>query len=144
MLGGWPEGWNTAWEQVGETSNTAYYVDDERVLLALPHPGSHDTGSTAEENLSFQKAHYEGCDAPPLVAIFFDRMASQNRDARKLYSADPSHQWSLGFALIGGSMLSRAMGSFFLGLSRPAAPLKFFSSLAEARPWLRTRQEQKL
>lgn len=142
MSESWPPGWDPKWALVGKTSNTDYYVDHEGVLLALPHPGSHDTGATARENFAFQKRHYQTHDDPPIVAIFFDRMASQDREARTIYSSDPSAQWALGFALIGGSMLSRAMGSFFLGLSRPQAPLKFFPSLAQARPWIRTLQQQ--
>ncbi len=141
MATDWPQGWKSSWRMVGETSNTDYYVDDEGVLLALPRKGVHDTGATAIENIKFQKAHYDANDDPPLVAIFFDRLASQDRAARKIYADDPSLQWSLGFALIGGTMLSRAMGSFFLGLTRPQAPLKMFASLAAARPWLRHLQQ---
>lgn len=136
----WPPGWDPSWRALASTSNTDYFVDHEGVLLALPHRGSHDTGATARENLVFQKDHYDRCDDPPIVAIFFDRMASQDRAARKTYSSDPTLQWSLGFALIGGSMLGRAMGSFFLGLSRPQAPTRMFADLATARPWIRARQ----
>jgi len=142
MADDWPHGWDSSWELAGKTSNTDYYVDDESVLLALPHRGSHDTGATARENLVFQKAHFDANDNPPIVAIFFDRLASQDRTARKIYSDDPSLQWSLGFALIGGTMLSRAMGSFFLGLSRPQAPLKMFASLRSARSWIQGRQQR--
>lgn len=139
----WPPGWDRAWSQVGSTSNTDYYVDHERVLLVLPHPASHDTDATARENLDFQHRYFAERDDPPVLAIFFDRLASQDRAARKTYSQDTTSPWALGFALVGGSLLSRAMGSFFLGLSRTAIPLRFFPSLAEARPWLRSRQDAK-
>ncbi|MEM7158594.1 MAG: hypothetical protein AAF799_37485 [Myxococcota bacterium] len=140
MPSDWPTGWDVAWPIVGKTSNTVYYVDDEGVLLALPHAGAHDTGPTAHENVEFQKFHFDANHLPPIVAIFFDRLASQDRAARKVYADDPSPQWSVGFALIGGSMLSRAMGSFFLGLSQPQTPVKMFTTLQEARPWIRERQ----
>jgi hypothetical protein len=136
----WPPGWDQTWQEVGSTSNTTYYVDHERVLLVLPHPKSHDTGATARENLDFQHGYFVGNDDPPVLAIFFDRLASQDRAARKLYSEDTASPWALGFGLVGGTLLSRAMGSFFLGLARTKIPLKFFPSLEDARPWLRSRQ----
>lgn len=138
----WPEGWNASWEKVGGTSNTDYFVDDEGVLLALPRPGVVDTGATARENLDFQHRWFANHPDPPVVVVFFDRMVSQDRAARKLYSEDTHDPWALGFALVGGTLLSRAMGSFFLGLARTRIPLRFFATLSEARPWIRARQEQ--
>lgn len=140
MATDWPQGWDVAWPTVGKTSNTVYYVDDEGVLLALPNPRAHDTGLTALENVEFQKFHFDAHHRPPIVAIFYDRLASQDRAARKVYADDPSPQWSEGFALIGSSMLSRAMASFFLGLGQPRIPVKMFTTLDDARPWIRERQ----
>lgn len=139
----WPAGWGESWEKVGSTSNTDYYVDDERVLLVLPHAGAHDTGPTARENLDFQHGWFASNDDPPVLIIFFDRLVSQDRAARKLYSEDTKSPWALGFALVGGSLLSRAMGSFFLGLARTAIPLKFYPSMADARPWIRSLQSSR-
>lgn len=132
----WPPGWDETWKEVGSTSNTVYYVDHEGILLVLPHPRSHDTAATARENIDFQHRWFATHDDPPLLIIFFDRLASQDRAARKIYSEDTTSPWALGFALVGGSLLSRAMGSFFLGLARTAIPLKFFPSMPEARAWL--------
>lgn len=132
----WPTGWDESWKEVGETSNTKYYVDDDRILLVLPHPGSHDTAATARENIDFQHQWFSTHGDPPLLIIFFDRLASQDRPARKIYAEDTTSPWALGFALVGGSLLSRAMGSFFLGLSKTAIPLKFFPTMTEARSWL--------
>lgn len=133
----WPPGWDESWEKVGSTTNSDYYVDHERILLVLPHPGAHDTQATAREEVDFQHGWFAGNDDPPLLMIFFDRLASQDRAARKLYSEDTKHPWALGFALVGGSLLSRAMGSFFLGLAKTGIPLKFFPNMVEARAWLR-------
>ncbi len=138
-----PAGWDEGWEEVGSTSNTVYYVDNERILLVLPHPGAHDTAATARENIDFQHAWFASNDDPPVLIIFFDRLASQDRGARKFYSEDTKSPWALGFALVGGSLLSRAMGSFFLGLARTAIPLKFFPTMDDARVWLRVLQQSK-
>jgi hypothetical protein len=134
----WPPDWDESWEHVGSSANTEYYVDHERILLVLPHPGSHDTAATARANIEFQHKWVAAHDDPPLLMIFFDRLASQDRAARKLYSESTTLPWALGFALVGGSLLSRAMGSFFLGLSKTAIPLKFFPTMPEGRAWLRS------
>ena len=134
----WPPGWDESWEHVGSSANTDYYVDHERILLVLPHAGSHDTAATARSNLDFQHSWFATHADPPLLMIFFDRLASQDRAARKLYSEDTTLPWALGFALVGGTLLSRAMGSFFLGLAKTAIPLKFFPTMAEGRTWLRS------
>lgn len=139
----WPAGWDDAWQKVGSSSNTDYYVDDERVLLVLPHSGAHDTGPTARENLDFQHGWFASHDDAPVLIIFFDRLVSQDRAARKLYSEDTKSPWALGFGLVGGSLLSRAMGSFFLGLARTAIPLKFYPTMADARPWIRSLQSSR-
>jgi len=139
----WPPGWDESWEHVGSTSNTAYYVDHERILLVLPHPHVLDTAETAQENIEFQHHWFATHDDPPLLIIFFDRLAAQDRAARKIYSEDTTHAWANGFALVGGTLLSRAMGSFFLGLAKTAIPLKFFSTMPEARVWLRSLPSKK-
>lgn len=132
----WPIGWDPTWQEVGSTSNTTFYVDHERIMLVLPHLRSHDTGATARINLEFLHGWFASNDDPPLLMIFLDRVVSQDRGARKLYSDDTYDPWALGFALVGGTLLSRAMGSFFMGLSRTAVPLEFFATIPDARPWL--------
>ena len=62
-------------------------------------------------------------------------MASQDKEARRVYQSEPEPALMLGSALVGGSLLSRAMGSFFLGLSRPKIPVKMFATLDEAMVW---------
>ena len=67
--------------------------------------------------------------------IFFDNMVSQDKDARRAYQTDADPALMRGVALVGGSMLARAIGSFFLGISRPRVALKMFGTLEQARHW---------
>jgi len=45
-----------------------------------------------------------------------------------------------GAALIVTNPLARAIGSFFLGLTRPAVPTKLFESVEEAAAWAATQR----
>ncbi|AKF05749.1 hypothetical protein [Sandaracinus amylolyticus] len=118
---------------VGDSRNTAYYRLDDDVLVAIPHQGSQDDGATARENASMQRDVFRAAGKKGAIVIFFDRMTSQNKDARVVYQ-------SMGdvltcTALVGGTMLTRAMASFFLGLSRPSMPIKLFATFDAALAW---------
>lgn len=121
--------------RVSESENTTYYSLDDDVLIAIPHEGSKDTGASARSNRDAQVRYFQEKGKRGGIAIFFDRMTSQDKDARKVYEVmDDVLTCS---ALIGGSMLTRAMFSFFLGLARPRVPVKLFSDLESALPWIR-------
>jgi hypothetical protein len=124
------------WNLIGQTRNARNYAVEPNVLAVVPHPGSHDTGETARENILAQAAHLRP-QGGGVVIIFFDNLASQDKDARRVYQAESDPDWMRGTALTGGSMMSRAIGSFFLGLSRPRTPLRMFASFDEALAWAR-------
>lgn len=124
------------WTLIGETRNARNFEVEPHVLAVVPHPGSHDTGSTARENIMAQAAHLRP-QGGGVVMIFFDNLANQDKDARRVYQAESDPTWMRGTALIGGSMMSRAIGAFFLGLSRPRTPLRMFGSFDEALAWAR-------
>lgn len=129
------------WKFVGETKNSKYYEVEPGVLAILPHPGTFDTEADARENVDFQHDYFRkvggGC-----TVIFFERMAGQDKDARRVFQETPIPSIFFGAALVGGTLLSRAMGSFFLGLAKPRIPTKFFGSTDEAIGWSRARIAQ--
>jgi hypothetical protein len=133
----------TAWSPVGESLNTQYYRIDEHVLAAVPRRGSIDDGQTAADNVRFQNRYFERIGGG-VVLVFFDLMTSQDSAARKVYQSAPDMRYMLGTGLVGGTLLSRAMGSFFLGLSKPSIPLKMFGSLDDALVWARERKRAQL
>lgn len=126
----------SSWTHVGDAGNSRYYAVAEGILAAVPREGSVDDLSTARANATFQNDYFRQ-RGPGVVLIFFDRMSSQDKDARRVYQSVPDPALMLASALIGGSLLSRAMGSFFLGLSKPKIPVKMFASLDDALPWAR-------
>jgi len=123
------------WTPVGETSNTQYYAIGDDILAAVPNAGAADTEATARENTNFQNDYFRKRERGGLVVVFFDRMVSQDKGARRVYQAEPDEKYFWGTALVGGSMLGRAMASFFLGLSKPKVPIKMCASLDDARAW---------
>ncbi len=126
------------WKPLGERANTRYYVVEERVLAAVPRIGSVDTESTARANMAFQHAHFQET-APGVILIFFDNLVSQDKGARAVYQNEANPSLLLATALVGGNLLSRAMGSFFMGLSKPRMPVKMFGTTEEAIDWARER-----
>lgn len=124
----------TGWESVGRTTNTQYFRLDDRLLVALPDVGTTDTAASATDNFAYQAAWFEKEGAPGSVLVFFDRMANQEPGARRVYAAARS-PWVTATALIGGTMLGRAMASFFMGLSRPKMPTRMFGNFDEALSW---------
>jgi hypothetical protein len=123
------------WEAVGETANTRYFVIKEGVLGAVPHPRSTDNLTTARENMAFQNEYFKKRGEPGVVVIFFDALVEQDKDARRVYQTDGDDKLVLASLLVGGTLLSRAMGSFFLGLAKPRIPVKLFKGLDEALAW---------
>ena len=121
---------------VGRTVNSSYYVEDPRVLLAWPDAGALDTAQTATENMDFQINYFRSVGAPGIVMIFFDRMRGQDRGARQVYATRTNGSWAVGIALVGGSLLSRAIGAFFMGLSKPRVPIQMFATDEDAAPWI--------
>ena len=122
------------WTRIGETSNSTYYEITARILAAVPLPGSRDDEDTAKENLDFQQTALAKVGGG-VVLVFFDNMVSQDKNARRVYQTVPDPAVLRGTALVGGSLMSRAMGSFFLGLSKPRVRLQMFGSAEEAVAW---------
>lgn len=121
-------------EAVGSSLNTDYFAGNNDVLVAIPREGSKDTGETARSNRESQAAFFRERGQKGGVVIFFDRMTSQDKDARRVY--ERMDDVLTGTAMVGGSALTRAMISFFLGIARPRVPIKLFSDFEEAVAWL--------
>ena len=93
---------------------------------------------TARENVEFQMEYLRTHGQAGVVVVFFDRMTGQDSEARRLYGNLPDLKVLRGSALVGGTMLGRAIGTFFLGVARPRIPVQLFSSVEEAVAWARS------
>ncbi len=88
-------------QPVGRTSNTRYFAQDARVLIAWPDEGALDTAATATENAEFQIEYFGSVGKRGVVVIYFDRLLGQDRGARKVYAQRPGTEVALGIAFVG-------------------------------------------
>lgn len=129
------------WSPTGETINTRYFAIEPGILAALPFPGAKDDEESARQNIEFQLGYLRRTRAG-VVIVFFDNMVSQDKGARSVYQTVPDPRVLVGTALVGGSLLSRAMGSFFMGLSKPKVPVKMFAAWEPALDWAHERMAE--
>ncbi len=122
------------WPHVGSSVQTDFYQTPAGSLIAVPKPNAIDDGVSAAENTEFQRAWAEK-HGPYGLVVMVDNLASQDRDARTIYS-EIGPDTLQGVALVGGTMLSRAISSFFLGLAKPKVEYRNYASLAAALEWL--------
>ncbi len=128
----------SAWRPLGETANTRYFEIEPAIVIAVPHAGTSDTEPTARENQAFQNDHWRKAGHGGVVLVLFDRMVSQDAGARRVYQTEPDLRVMRATALVGGSLLGRAMISFFSRISKPRVPVKTFATIDEAITWARS------
>ncbi len=121
---------------IGSTVNTEYFLLAPDVLLGVPYTNSLDDEVSAQANTAFQLGYASSIGKPCGVVILADRLASQDASARRIYAEQMDPARILGTALIVNSPLARAIGSFFLGLTRPRVKLKIVSSIDDALAWI--------
>lgn len=123
---------------VGKTSNTDYTELDADILLVAPFPGTKDDGKSARENVDFQAAWAVQAGRRCGVVVVMSSLTSQDADARRIYAEGMNPQLFFGAALVVGNPLARAIGSFFMGLSRPNVDTRLFDTVDAATAWLRS------
>jgi hypothetical protein len=128
----------SSWKKLGATSNTQYYEIEPGMLAAVPHLGTSDDEHSARQNTGFQMDYFRAAARSGCVVVLFDRMKGQDAGARRVYQAEPDSKLLLGTALVGGTLLGRAMASFFLGLSKTQVRVKLFGEMKDALHWARS------
>ena len=128
------------WKPLGRTYNTHYYLLSDDVLIVLPDKGLKDDGGSARINIDFQTAYARMLGRRCSVVVVLDSLTSQDGDARRGYATGMQPALFYAAALIVTSPLARAIGSFFLALSRPAVPTKLFESVEDAVAWVITQR----
>ena len=127
------------YHKVGKTTNTVTYTieSDPDILIIVPLEGTMDTAQDARENVAYYHEYARSLGRPIGSVVIMSNMLAQEPEARRAYAGiDPKLVFGAG--LVVESALSRALGSFFVGLSRPAAPTKLFDSVDNAVEWLKT------
>jgi hypothetical protein len=124
------------WKLLGDSANAKNYEIEPHVMAAVPNPGSSDDLATARDNVAFQNKLLKEWGGG-VVLVFFDPLVSQDKDARRVYQTECEQPHYRACALIGGTLLSRAIMSFFVGVTKPRVPIKLFGNMADALEWAR-------
>jgi len=123
------------WTKFGESANATFYQVDECTLAVVPVDGCTDDEHTAKASVDIQQNHLKATGIRAGSIIFMDGIAQQTSGARTAYRDLPDPARQVCFALVGGSMFGRAVGSVFLGLSKPRVPTQMFATFEQALAW---------
>ena len=126
------------YKEIGKTTNTITYTIESEpdLLIIVPVEGTMDNAKDARENVAFFHNYARTLGRPCGCVVIMANMLSQDAEARRAYAnIDP--RLFFAAALVVESALSRALGSFFVGLSRPVVPTKLFDSVENAIEWLK-------
>lgn len=112
------------------------WIDGSGVLWHRLDQGVLITEESARETLSFVRELTGGKAVPAIVDI--RGAAFADRAARDGFAGDEEASAELATALIVDKAFSQHLGNLFLGMSRPARPVRMFTSETEAREWVAT------
>lgn len=129
-----------AMSPIGATSNTDYYMLAPHIIVAAPRVGMVDDGASAQENVDFQQGYARDFGHPCGVIVLIGSLSSQDADARRVYAEKMDPALIYATALVVNSPLARAMGSFFLGLTKPRLGLGLFPDIDACVSWLEARR----
>ena len=127
------------YKEIGKTTNTVVYIteSDPDILIIVPLEGTMDNGRDARENVAYYHEYARNFGKPIGSVVIMSNMLGQEPEARRAYTEiDPKLVY--GGALVVENALSRALGSFFVGLTRPKTPTKLFDTIENAIDWLKT------
>ena len=126
------------YKKVGNTTNTEVYIaeSDPDIMIVVPREGTMDNFEDASENVAYSHNYARSLGRPCGSVVIMSNMLSQDAEARRAYTTlDPALIY--GGALVVGNALSRALGSFFMGLTRPKVPTRLFDSVESGVQWLK-------
>lgn len=126
------------WTKFGQTDNAEFYEISRDTLAVVPFDGCTDDETTAKASVQTQLDYLRSRKQKAAVVIFMDNIAQQTAGARAVYRDMPNPVYQACFALVGGTVFGRAVGSVFLGLSKPRVPTQMFPTLDQALEWCRS------
>lgn len=119
------------------TRTGTHYLNEHGILHSVILPGVEQTLADAQENVRIDRQLGAGRRRPLLVDI--RAIKSQTSEARDYYTGAEGAACYSAVAVLIGSPISRLLGNFFIGFNKQAfAPVKLFTSEAEAMAWLKT------
>lgn len=126
------------WIKFGQTANADFYEISPGFLAVVPFNNCTDDETTAKASVQTQLEYLQYKKQRAAVVIFMDNIIQQTAGARAVYRDMPDPACQACFALVGGTFFGRAVGSFFLGLSKPRVPTQMFGTMEQALEWCRS------
>lgn len=123
---------------VGRTANTRYFRVDPDILIVLPDADLKDDGPSAVMNTDFQIRFARETGRPVAVVVHLTSLLSQDSEARRIYAERMDPALFYAAALVASNPISRAIASFFLGLTKPKFPTRVHESYDAAVAWVET------
>lgn len=125
-------------EVISRTPSAVTYVLDTEpdILVSVPAAGTKDTVHSARDHAGVYYGYATATGKPCGLVVIMNNLLSQEPEARRIYqNIDKTKIFAA--ALVVESPLARALGSFFVGLTRPVAPTRLFSNMDGAIEWLK-------
>ncbi|MGB8648522.1 MAG: hypothetical protein WCF84_25020 [Anaerolineae bacterium] len=123
------------WTKIGQSANAEFFEIEPTILAVVPTEGCTDDETTAKASIQIQLDYLRPKHQRAGVVIFMDSIAQQTAGARAVYRDMPDPSFQACYALVGGTFFGRAVGSVFLGLSKPRVPTQMFATLEQALDW---------
>ncbi len=113
-----------------------YWVDEDGIIRGRELYSATSELADAIEALALIRRLAEGRKRCLLMDI--TKLKGMAREARAYFTQAAHTEMLHAVALQIGSPFSRAIGNIFLGLNRPAVPIRLFTEEEPALVWLRT------
>lgn len=130
------------WYKFGQTANADFYEISPGLLAVVPFNRCTDDETTAKASVQTQLEYLQAKKQRAAIVIFMDNIIQQTAGARAIYRDMPDSTYQACFALVGGTSFGRAVGSVFLGLSKPRVPTQMFGTLEQALEWCRSQVDK--
>jgi hypothetical protein len=123
------------WTELPSTDAGAFLRIGPNVVVAMPRQGFIQSEAAAQASLRVLDQIAREAKRKQAVIVFVDRVASQDSAARRVWAVPRAEETRCAQALVCGTMLARAIGSFFLGLNKAAVPTRMFADIDGAYAW---------
>jgi hypothetical protein len=123
-------------KKVGTTFRTEWFQLEPDIYVSISEPGYRDNPQAAQANCDMMRTLAAGRKCGWIVVM--SNHVAQDAETRQVYAENAPQDRMYGTAMIAANPLSRAISSFYLGISKPTVPLKVFGSIEDGLAWLQS------
>ncbi len=118
-----------------EVRTTIIWLEDDGIVRVKVKPNIEISLQDAQAAIRAVSNVCGGKRCPALVDM--RGLVGMDRGARLYFAGEETAKVESAAALIIESLLSKAIGNFFMGLNKPIIPTRLFTSEEEALAWLK-------